>query len=59
MFLNLQNEITYRYIIKFGIILKLVLSSNTSETEIWHKMRTVVVVMKDIWGETSKMEPEN
>ncbi len=43
MFLYLQNETTYS--IKFGLVLKLVMSSKTSEKEILHKMHTVVVVM--------------
>ena len=58
MFLHLQNETTYS--IKFGLDLKLMMSSKPSEKEILHKMHTVVVVMTDTWkGETPKMEPEN
>ncbi len=57
MFLYLQKEITYS--IKFGLVLKPVMSSKTLEKEILHKMYTVGVVMTDIWkGETPKMEPE-
>ncbi len=57
MFLYLQNETTYN--IKFGLVLKPVMSSKTPEKEILHKMHTVVVVMTDIWkDETPKMEPE-
>ena len=55
MFLYFQNETTYS--IKFGIVLKLVMSSKTPEKEIWHSTHTVEVVMTDIW--TSKMAPEN
>ena len=58
MFLYLQNETTYS--IKFGLILKPVMSSKPWEKEILHKVHTVVVVMAGIWkGETPKMEPEN
>ena len=56
MFLYLQNETTYR--IKFGIVLKLVMSCKTSEKEIWNSTHTVVVVMTDIWKSgTSKRVP--
>ncbi len=58
MFLYLHNETTYS--MKFGIILKHVMSSKTSEQVIRHYMHTVGVVMTDIGkGETPKMEPEN
>ncbi len=59
-FLYLPKETTYS--IKFGIVLKLVMSSKTLEEVIQHNMHTVGqgVVMTDIWkGETSKMELEN
>ena len=58
MFLYLKNKTTYD--IKFGIILKLVMSFKTLQKEIWHSMHMVVGVTTDIWkGETSKTEPEN
>ncbi len=58
MILYLQNETTYS--IKFGTVLKLEMSSKTSEKVIWHYMYTVGVVMADIWkDETSKLEPGN
>ena len=64
MFLYLQNEITYS--IKFGFVLKPVMSSKTSEKEILHKILRKVKLQKwnlkinsGLKGETSKMEPEN
>ena len=58
MFLFLQNETPYS--ITFVIISKLVMSSKTSEKEIWDNMPTVIVVITDQWkGEKFKKESEN
>ena len=43
MSLYLQNKSTYN--LKFGIVLKLVMFSKTSEKEIWHNIHTMAVVM--------------
>ncbi len=54
MFLYLKKETTYSS--KFGIVLKLEMSSKTLEKVIWHNKHSVGVGVTDIWkGEISKI----